>query len=76
MTYYETITGEAPLGYHELQERAELGRKTARQLRAEFLGQTARHTAFSVSTFCRELKRVGFQLLTNLADRYRHGHPA
>lgn len=76
MTHYETFNGEAPLGYHELQHRAEVGRKTARQIRSEFLGEATRNAAVSTGEFYRELKRVAWQHVTELADRYFPGHPA
>lgn len=58
MTQFETLSGQPSVGYHDLQRRAELRRKTARRIRSEFLGENAKHAPFSLWDFCRETLRL------------------
>lgn len=75
MTQFETLSGQPPSGYHDLQRRAELGRKTSRQLRSEFFGENTKHGAFSLRDICREILRLVGQHARALSGVFSRCHP-
>lgn len=76
MTQFETLNGQPPAGYHDLQRRAELGRKTSRRLRSEFFGESTKQKTFPLRDFSRKTMRLISQharVLSGVRTRSYHG---